>query len=742
MKRLYAFVLLAVFTSLLTASEPLSLERLFSYPNIYGTEPSSAEWSPDGACLAFLWNDQGQRFKDLYVTEPAPGIVPRRITDARGFPPLAKENDTRTDEQRRLSKAYDRGVSQFAWSPDSRSVAFAFNGDLFLVSITGAASTPRTVIRSQSSESSIQYSPDGRLLSFIRSGNIWTFDLKSGEERQVTSMPSRAAVSSYPATSDIQEYEWSPDGSHIALMTWDTSALEDIMIPDYLPDRTEASPWKRSYTGKPVFETRVGIVPREGGLIRWLDCTGYFNNSETEYNRSFSWSPDSRRLLVNWSDRDYSTRRLIVFDRDPARPSATLYEETQKPFFWRLDALWSPDGKEILITSEKDGYRHIYAVGVDGGPARQLTRGAWDVLSMIVPPHGDRIISTSSERDSLERHIYSVPLAGGTPRLLTSRTGSYEPIVSTDGRRLAARFSSFLQPAELLLLGERDPKVEHTIVRPALPEFEEVLRLRAESFTFRNSADGVTLHGFMVKPSHFDPTRRYPAVLSCVYADIAKKRWSAYDLLDAYMAESMGYVIVHLDFRASSGHGRDFHYGYYQKMGIIDADEAVSAADYLRTLPYIDPKRIGIWGSSYGGFLTLMTLFTHPGAFQAGAAWKPVSDWRLYTDDYTAQRLGRPQDFPEVYRQTSPISHVDRLADPLLIVHGMQDDNVLFQDTVRLVQKLLEAGKDFDVMFYPKGDHGLMYWQENRLDLMRRTARFFELHLGRGPAPVRAGSPD
>ncbi|MEW6367276.1 MAG: prolyl oligopeptidase family serine peptidase [Acidobacteriota bacterium] len=712
------------------AEKDYSLDRLFAYPNIYGTAPSALSWSPDSTTLAFLWNAQGERFRDIYLVRAVDGNV-RRLTDVKTMARIQTEGDVKTPEQQAEEEAYDRGISEFVWSPDSRSLAFVLHGDLFMIGSAGRDPV-REIVRSQTSESDLRYSPDGTLLSFVRSQNLWTVDLRTGGTRQLTALSANKPVSAYPAVSPIQEYEWSPDGSAIALMLWDTKALEDIVIPDYLPDRTETSPWKRSYTGMPVFETMLGVVGRDGGRIRWVEWGGeaWFNNSETEYNRSFAWSPDSKSLLINWNDGSYSLRRILVADR-ATLALRKVYEEKQHPFFWHIDALWSPDGSGILLTSEKDGYRHIYSVPAAGGPAVQLTKGPWDVLSLTVPPKGSEIVFTSSQPDPRERHVCMLPPAGGAPRRLSTAPGSYLPAVSDDGRRCAATYSRYLHPPDLLLL---DPSggAPRVVLKTEPPGLASVVRPEPEYVEFANEEDGCILRGLLLKPMDLDPSKKYPAVVSNVYAGTARNEWHQYDLLDMYMAEQLGFVILRVDFRASAGYGRDFHYGYYQKMGIVDSAEAVSAAKYLRSLPFVDPARIGIWGSSYGGFLTLMTLFTHPGAFQAGVAWKPVSDWRLYTDDYTAQRLGRPVEFPDVYTRTSPITHVNGLADPLLIIHGMQDDNVLFQDTVRLVQKLLESGKTFDVAFYPRSNHTLTYWQECRMDLMKRTARFLEQHLGPG----------
>ena len=715
-----------------SAYEPVTLDSLFSYPYLYGHAPRALQWSPDSRQVAFVWNEEGRRFRDLYVVK-APDGDPVRLTDLEAYPRIPREEDDRTEEEIALQAAYDWGIGQFDWSPDSKSLAFVFRGDLFLVDARGKEA-PRCLMRSLAGESSVQFSPDGRLVSFVKSQNLWTCDLETGTLRQLTTLSRNRSALSYPTTSSIRTYRWAPDGSALAMLIWDTTALEDIVIPDYLPDRTEAEGWKRNYTGTPVFETEVGIVDREGGLIRWIDwgedvC---YNNSETEYNRDLEWSPDSKTLLVNWNGRDYKERRILLCDAE-TMALTEVYRERQEPFLWHLDARWDPKGETIFLTSEKDGYRHLYALPASGGTPRQLTSGEWDVLEIQVPKTGSEIVFAASEAHPLERHLYAIPMKGGDLRRLTSIPGTCQGVLSDDGRRVATRFSRFLRPPDLCMFPVDEPDKRRRVTRSPLPGFGVVDPIEPEYFTFRNEEDGAEIHGFLVKPHDFDPSKTYPAVLSCVYANIAKNEWISYDLFDYYMANEMQTIVVRVDFRASTGHGRDFHYGYYQKMGIIDAGECVSAAHYLASLPYVDGDHIGMWGSSYGGFLTLMTLFTHPGEFKAGAAWKPVTDWKNYTDDYTAQRLGRPEDFPEVYEATSPIHHAAGLEDALLVVHGMVDDNVLFQDTVQLVQKLLEEEKTFDVMFYPKANHGLTYWQENRLDLMKRTARFFERELGTGP---------
>ncbi|MBD3176482.1 MAG: prolyl oligopeptidase family serine peptidase [Armatimonadia bacterium] len=292
-----------------------------------------------------------------------------------------------------------------------------------------------------------------------------------------------------------------------------------------------------------------------------------------------------------------------------------------------------------------------------------------------------------------------------------------------------------MEPPKLLALSPAGERTE--ILRTETDRFADVPKPRVDRFkmpfSFSKRPEDESLLGKLILPPDFDPDRQYPVVLSCVYAGQGKSGFGRYQLLDSFMAAEMGYIAVGLDLRASMGYGHQFLTGYYKSLGIIDAEECVRCAEYLSGLPYVDGERIGIWGGSYGGFLVLMAMCNHPGVFHTGVSWKPVTDWRNYWDSYTAPRLTRPDDDREVFKATSPVFHAEGLEGNLLLVHGMQDDNVLFQDAAWMIQELVEAGKYFDLMIYPKDDHGLTKREESLPDLMERIAAYLEEHMGLGP---------
>jgi dipeptidyl-peptidase-4 len=328
--------------------------------------------------------------------------------------------------------------------------------------------------------------------------------------------------------------------------------------------------------------------------------------------------------------------------------------------------------------------------------------------------------------------VFGIPLEGGPQEIVSPElTWTSETAVSDDGMSLAFTSSGVMVPPEVYVALDGSPHAR--ITSSPLPEFKAIKKPQVRKFTFANKSDGAEIRAKMVLPHDFDPSKKHPVVLTCIYAGMGKMSFGRYQILDTFMANEMGYILIGIDLRASHGYGDEFLMGYYKKMGIIDTDECVSCAEYLRTLPFVDSDRIGLWGGSYGGFLTLMVMCTRPGVFHTGVSWKPVTDWRNYDDDYTAERLSRPEDDPEVYKATSPVFHAGGLEGNLLLVHGMLDDNVLFQDAVWMIQKLIEAGKYFDLAIYPRDNHMFDLRHESLPDLTERIAAYFEEHMGLGP---------
>ncbi len=698
----------------------ITLERLYSRPYLWGTSPSGAQWSPDGKRIAFLWNTEGHRFRDLWAAEMPKG-EPVRLTKMQEVEPIPLEHDERTEDEKKDDKIYDKGISQFDWSPDNRTIAFLYRDDIYLVDAI-AKTEPTPLFRTVAKEEKISFSDDGHYLACISGANLWLRDMHDGSLRQLTTLSKEHH--------NINWYEWSPDSKNLWLRMENRTDQKEIIIPDYTPRYVKTKTVRRSYVGETKTESKTGLISVDGGLIRWMEDWEPLN-----YVYNVRWSPDGSHFLISEVSRNYHKWKLHLADAETLK-STILHEEEHKRYFTIIDVAFSKDGKTVFFLSPADGYTHLYSIPTSGGKPTQLTKGEWDISHLQRPKQSQYLFYLSYEIDPLEQHAFRISPDGKKKTRLSSSPGFEYVIPSEDGTEAILAYSTPTTPWEYYWVKTGNPKEPRRITHSQIDGFENVPFVVPQHITFTNSSDGKTIHAQLFIPPNLDPNKKYPAVLSCVYANSAKNCWTW--IWNHYMSAVEGYVVMTVDFRASYGYGDDFHTGYFRKLGVIDVEEAVSAAQYLKSLGYVDPDRLGIWGWSYGGFLTNMVMFNAPGVFKAAVAVAPVNDWRNYNEWYTRQRLGLPEEEEEIYEKTSPLYRAEGLQGHLLLIHGMQDDNVLFQDTVQLVQKLLEANKDFDVMFYPKDDHSIRR-DESRKDVMRRIADYFLQHLG-GPQPEKQTS--
>jgi dipeptidyl-peptidase-4 len=712
----------------------ITLAEAYSLPMIYGTPPTSLKWSSDNETLAFLWNEEGGLRRDVYVSRPGEPLF--RLTDASRIGPLPVEDDERPKDDVEYAELMYSGVTEFDWSPDGTWIAFICRGDLFRVPASGGA--PLRLTQTSQGVSGLEVSLDGQLIAFRLGANVWAYHVETGAIRQVTFFQKEEVA--------VRRCALSPDGRWLGVVVEDHSMFEKAKMPDYTPEKeVKIKELRRNNVGKPLSKVRVGIVPTTGGKMVRAPLPDPAADEEKKTSKPdeidtgnsirmhlLSWTWDSARFIVGYVSKEFKDYRLYAIPaEDPTKP-VLLYSEEQKPWFCWSPVPSSPDSKYVYFMSYKTGWKHLYRVPIVGGEAEQLTAGEFDVTAHVVPRKGRQVYYMAWAPHPTVHHVFEMPLAGGTPRDVSPEGFAANQVcASPDGTGLAFVSSNVMVPPEVYRRMS-DGAFARVTTSPR-PEFKRLPTMKVERFTFTNEGDGKTVHAHMLLPASFDPSKKYPVVLTCVYAGGAKEGFGRYQILDTYMANEMGYILVGIDFRASMGHGSEFFYGYHKKMGLVDSDEAASCAKYLRTLPYVDTERIGLWGGSYGGFLTLMVMSKHPGVFHTGISWKPVTDWRNYTDGYTGERLGRPADDPETYRATSPVFHADAFEGNLLLVHGMQDDNVLFQDAVWMVQKLVEAGKYFDLMIYPKDDHMMSLRHESLPDLMERFAAYFEEQMGLGP---------
>lgn len=716
-----------------TAAQRLTIERLYSLPNLIGTAPDNFAWSTDGQRLAFLWNDEGYPFRDVWVTS-VEELQPRRVTRLTGA--VSAEDLSAEDplERARAQERFelDRGVSDLVWHPDGRRLLVVLRGDLYLADQSG---TVQRLTETEAAESRPAYSADGQTLAFLREGDLWTLPAEPGADDLVATRRTSVAVElEQPGDLRIARFSWSKDG-RLAVLEEDRRGVALRGIPDYLTEETSMRRIRRAYPGEPAVGQRLGLV--ETDEVTWIDL----DEKAPDKLLGFAWSPDGDQLAVDTCDHYAKDRRIYVVDvnSEGVRSRLALREqddENETFYFWRI--AWSTDSSALYFLSDRDEDYHVYSLDPEAsassaspGLPRRLTRGAWAVAEMH--PVDGGLIVVGNRGNAEERQLFYISDNGDEPVRRSIRPGTHRPVISPDGRYAAVHFSNDGTPPDLFLTALSGDAEERRVTRSPLDEFDNYNWVTPRYVSFSSHVDDTTLHGRLTLPPDFDPERRYPAILGSVYTDSVRNQWGGRTAhptwgLDQYLVQE-GYILLNVDMRGSWGRGRDHRRGIRLDYGGLDIEDLESGVRYLKSLGTVDGERIGIWGSSYGGLMTAMSLFRKPGLYAAGVAGAPATNvWHALTGQMAV--MMRPQDQAAEYADSSPFVHAAGLEDPLMIIHGMRDWVVLFKDSLILVQRLLLLDKDVDLVALPNAGHG---WDNEGLAqtrfAFRKLIEHFERHL-------------
>jgi dipeptidyl aminopeptidase/acylaminoacyl peptidase len=728
----------------------ITVHDIFREPSLEGTRPQGEALSPDERWVAYAWNPDGRSAPlDLYVA-PASGGSPRALTrfgaDAdtlRGRAAGQTPDSAVTRLPRYFEPPRRPGVGSIVWSPDSRRLAFVKGGDLYLVDAGGGGLQRLT--RTPDAESEPCWSPDGRFLAFVRGGALWALQVDRTRLVQLTAAGGDSAAASAP--------QWSPDGRRIAYTTRDDRGLADLLVPNYLGDRVTTDSVKEGFPDQAVRvvetaalwdddDSRAGLSDEPLRVVRMRLGPG-----KHPAVGAVAWSPDSRRLAILEILPDMRTRTLHVAraDSGAVRSVATDVDSAWvDDYEWaivdRPTLQWSPDGRWILFTTERSGFTHLARVGPDGGPVEPLTDGPWEAGWGAWMPDSRRVVVLGNRLRTSERRLEMLDTATRRLAPLDDEPGySTHPILGARGGLVLYRHSRFAQPVDLWSVALRRGARPQPVTRSVPERFRAVDWVVPEIVEFP-ARDGVRLHGLVYRPQPFEPGKRYPVVVFVHGAGSMQNvvdGWTVYSpnfKFHTVLAQK-GYVVFEVDYRGSLGYGRDFRTGVYLHLGGKDLDDELAGVDYLKTLDFVDASRIGIYGGSYGGFMTLMALFQSPQTYAAGAALRSVSDWANYYRGnpwYTTQRLRTPESQPQAYYRSSPIHFAEGLQDPLLLLHGVRDDNVHFQDVAQLTERLIRLGKKFEIMIYPRESHGFV-GPESWIDEYRRIEAFFDRTLAAAP---------
>jgi dipeptidyl-peptidase-4 len=674
-------------------------------------------WAPDGDRFAFregnsIWQyDVRSKLKKEIVS-----LVGLREKAVKG-PPA----DAFDWQNRRVAE------SSYQWSSSGAEMLVGANGDLFLVQVEGGEAKQLTA--TAEAERDAKLSPDGRLVAFRRQQDLYCLDIASKKETRLTRDGSPTLLNGqldwvYPEELDLgTAYWWSPDSKRIAYLQFDISREPVFPQVDLLSAPARLEPERYPKAGDPNADVRAGVVLAAGGPTRWMDL------GET---RGFllarvDWLPGGQGLAVQRLNRIQNRLDLLV--ADPSTGAASVLLREQDPYWINVTDSYRflKDGKQFLWSSEREGFRHLYLYGMDGKLKHTVTRGEWEVTSLAgVDEAAKTVYYVSTAQSPLERQLYRTGFDGKHTTRLTQTAGTHTISMSTAANCYMDSASSLSDPTQRTLHSQ-DGKLVATYMEADRAATADLQILPTDIVKF-TASDGALLYARLIKPAGFTPGKKYPAVVMIYggpHAQHVRDSWSGATWDQALAAR--GFVIWQVDNRGSSGRGHGWESRIFRNLGEQELKDQKEGIRYLESMGFVDSSRIGIYGWSYGGFMTLYALCNAPTLFRAGIAGAPVTDLRNYDTIYTERYMGLPSENADGYRRSSVVEKAGNLAAKLLLVHNFGDDNVHFQNTLQMADALQRAGKQFEMMVYPQKAHGVT--GPVRKQMLEGLTQFLEKNL-------------
>ncbi|WBX95102.1 S9 family peptidase [Pseudoxanthomonas mexicana] len=737
--RLALFALMTVATALPAHAEKLTLEAITGSAPLSGPTLTKPQIAPDGTRVTFLrGKDRDRNRLDLWEYDIASGQT-RLLVDSSVVLPgeevLSDEEKARRERQRIAALS---GIVDYQWSPDGKALLFPLGGELYFYDLTKSG---RDAVRKLTNGSGFatdpKISPKGGFVSFIRDRNLWVIDLTSGEEVQLTRDGSDTignGVAEFVADEEMDRhtgYWWAPDDSAIAFARIDETPVPIQKRYEVYPDRTEVIEQRYPAAGDPNVRVQLGVIaPKTGAKPRWIDL----GKDPDIYLARVDWR-DPQRPTFQRQSRDQKKLELIETTLTNGTPRTLVTETSTTWVPLHNDLRFLKDGR-FLWSSERSGFEHLYIASEDGSTLTALTQGEWVVDGLLAIDEAAGLAYVSGTRDgATEAHVYAVPLSGGEPRRLTQAPGMHAATFARNASVFVDSWSSDTTLPQIELFKADGTKLATLLVNDVSDATHPYAKYRAAhqptAYGTLTAADGTTpLHYSLIKPAGFDPKKQYPVVVF-VYggpaAQTVTRAWPGRSdsFFNQYLAQQ-GYVVFSLDNRGTPRRGAAFGGALYGKQGTVEVDDQLRGVAWLKSQAFVDPARIGVYGWSNGGYMTLMLLAKHSEAYACGVAGAPVTDWALYDTHYTERYMDLPKANEAGYREASVFTHVDGIgAGKLLLIHGMADDNVLFTNSTKLMSELQRRGTPFELMTYPGAKHGL-----RGSDLLHRY-RLTEDFLGR-----------
>jgi len=742
-KRIFTFIIIIfIFSSCFAQTEDkglLTLERIFSSNEFSSEHYGPVRWLEAGAGYTTLEKSE-EKGRDIIKYEPESGTR-TVLVSADKLIPEGKEDPLR--------------IANYIWSPDKKLLLIFTNtkrvwrqntrGDYWILNLTnwkleklGGEANPSTLMFAK-------FSPDGKKVAYVIENNIYVEDLNTHKITQLTNDGSDTIINGtfdwvYEEEFRCRDgFRWSPDSKKIAYWQLDSEGVgtfflinnTDSLYPKIIPIQYPKA-------GTTNSACKVGVISASGGKTIWMDVPGDPRNN---YIARMEWADNSREIMIQHLNRLQNRNEVMLCDALTGEVNTVHTEKDEAWVDVCNDVKWLNDGSQFTWVSEKDGWRHFYLINRTGNNMEAITKGDYDAISIqCIDQNNGWVYFIASPEDPTQRYLYRKKIDDqGKPERLSppDQPGNHRYQISPQARWAIHTYSTANNPSvtDLIRLPSHE-RIRMLVSNNTLHENVNALKRKPAEF-FRVDIGEVELDGMIMKPHNFDPSKKYP-VLFYVYGEpagqTAQDRWGGSTYLWHLMLTQKGYVVITVDNRGTpSPRGREWRKCIYQKVGVLNAADQAAAVRKIREWDFIDQDRIGVWGWSGGGSSTLNALFQYPDVYHTGMSVAPVPDQRLYDTIYQERYNGLPGESPEVYINGSPINYAENLKGNLLVVHGTGDDNVHYQGTERLINKLVEYNKPFTMMAYPNRSHGIYEGKNTSLHLRELLTGYLLGHLPADP---------
>lgn len=665
-------------------------------------------WLKDGEHYLESRQDAQTKLVQLYKVNAATGASAPFYDAARMEASLATVTGVNADVARRLAH-----LAAYKLNAAENALLINYSGDVFFYDL--AAQSAKRLTSTPEAETEEEFSPDGRWVSYVRGNNLYVVEVATNRERALTADGHGRLLNGrldwiyeeeLYGRGNTKGYWWSPDGASIAYLQLDEAPVRNFVVVDNIPRQqiVEETPYPLPGDPNPIVKLGIVGVGDEKPSTRWVDTAKYQPNDLLIVR--VAWSPDSRRVVYQAQNREQTYLDLNYAERADGR-SVTMFRETSPAWVEVIDnPEWLADGS-FIWRSERTGWMHLYHYASDGKLIRQITDGPWEARSVVrVDEARKQIYLSGTKHSHIAENLYRVDFDGKNFVRVTQTEGGHRVLMSPTANYYIDSASDATSPVQIRL-----HRADGTAVRAILENRAEELqnyKLGKVDFVQIKTRDGFVMEAMMIKPPDFDPNKKYPVwshTYSGPHAPSVRNTWGGATYLWHQMLAQKGYLVWICDNRTASGKGAESAWPLYRNFGELELRDLEDGIAYLKSQPYVDGTRVGLWGWSFGGFMTSYAL-THSDIFKIGIAGGSVTDWASYDSIYTERYMRTPQNNPAGYSR-GPLAAAKNLRGKLLLIHGMIDDNVHLQNTVQFAYELQKAGKPFQLMLYPKSRHGV-----------------------------------